>query len=130
MEKLVQRLSLHGYVNFTGNLVSAQKFIRYHRVYVHAARMENCCLVLAEAMACGKPVFAAPVGGIPELFNDGVEGFYWNLNNPADAAMRVIKVVEDHQLYMRMSKAARKRYEMHFKPEVVGPVLLKAVMGS
>lgn len=39
--------------------------------------MENTPIALIEALSCGLPILAAPVGGIPEVFRDGVEGYYW-----------------------------------------------------
>jgi len=32
-------------------------------------------LVMVEAMACGKPVLAMPVGSVPEVVRDGVSGY-------------------------------------------------------
>jgi glycosyltransferase involved in cell wall biosynthesis len=52
-------------------------------VYVHAARAETCPLVIAEAMACGTPVVASRVGGIPEIVRHKKTGL---LVDPGDAA--------------------------------------------
>ena len=51
-------------------------------VYVHAARAETFGLVIAEAMACGTPVVATAVGGIPEVVIHRQTGL---LTPPGDA---------------------------------------------
>ena len=127
---LVSRLGMGEYVSFTGYVPHAQRLIGGHRVYAHAAVMDNLPHVLVEAMAGGKPVFAAPVGGIPEVFTDGLEGVYWSLDDPVEAARKLVKVLEDDALYNRMSKAARTKYECHFTPEVLAPKFLAAVLGQ
>jgi glycosyltransferase involved in cell wall biosynthesis len=44
-------------------------------VYVHSAKVENFPYAVLEAMACGVPVVASAVGGIPEQIEDGETGF-------------------------------------------------------
>ncbi len=49
--------------------------------FVFPSRTETLGLVLLEAMAAGCPVVAARSGGIPDIVEDGVNGF---LFDPAD----------------------------------------------
>lgn len=42
---------------------------------IHPARQDNAPLVISEALACGTPVLAFSVGGIPEMIVDQVNGF-------------------------------------------------------
>lgn len=44
-------------------------------LYVHPARMENAPCTIQESMACGTPVLAFAVGGIPEMVENGRNGF-------------------------------------------------------
>jgi len=44
-------------------------------LYVHPARMENAPCQIQESLACGTPVLAFPVGGIPEMIQSGENGF-------------------------------------------------------
>ena len=127
---LVARSGLSAYVAMPGYVPDAARLLASHRAYVHAARIENCCVAVLEALAAGKPVLAAPTGGIPEQITDGVEGFYWALNDPVSAAYRLIRLLDDPALYERMSRAAHARYERHFAPKIVMPRLLEAVLGS
>lgn len=50
---------------------------------IHAAPQDNLPLSVQEAIACGTPVAALPVGGLPELVRPGVTGW---LAATADAA--------------------------------------------
>ena len=44
-------------------------------LYVHPARQENAPCTIQESLACGTPVLAFPVGGIPEMIQSGENGF-------------------------------------------------------
>jgi glycosyltransferase involved in cell wall biosynthesis len=44
-------------------------------LYVHPARMENAPCQIQESLACGTPVLAFSVGGIPEMIQSGENGF-------------------------------------------------------
>ena len=38
--------------------------------------------IVIEAMSCGTPVLATPVGGVPDLIEDGITGFILEDNFP------------------------------------------------
>ena len=68
---------------------------------------------IMEANACGVPVIAAPVGGIPELIVDGVNG---RLVEPADTD-RVVATLRDWTAGDRLAdlrRASRRHAERHF----------------
>lgn len=86
-------------------------------VYVHAARTDTFPNTILEALACGLPVVATAVGGIPEQVEDGVTGF---LVPPADAsafASRIEQLLVDDALRRRMraeaARAARERFDLN-----------------
>lgn len=128
LENLVARLGLTGFIRFTGNVPNARSLLRRARVYVHSARMESFGISILEALAVGIPVFAAPVGGVVEVFTDGIEGRYWELDDPVRAASVLVEVLREPETYNRMSRAASRRYSDHFSSQVVLPSLLAKVL--
>jgi glycosyltransferase involved in cell wall biosynthesis len=127
LRRLAESLGVSEQVRFPGALPDAAPLISRHRAYVHAALMENLPIVIIEALAAGRPAFAVPVGGIPEIFRDRIEGRMWELHDPDGAAAALISVLGAPDVYAAMAKAARARYEAWFTPEATQPRLLAAV---
>lgn len=94
-----------------------KRVARYYQaadVYIHAAKAEAFGKTVTEALACGKPVVATAVGGIPEQVDDGVTGF---LTPPGDAvvmAERISQLLRDDELCRRIgfeaTQSARSRF--------------------
>jgi glycosyltransferase involved in cell wall biosynthesis len=63
-------------------------------------------LVMIEAMACGTPVIAYPLGSVPEVIRDGINGY---IVPDLDSAVRAVKKVDNLD-----RKKVRKYFEQHF----------------
>lgn len=71
-------------------------------------------LITLEAMSVGKPVIASRVGGLPEIIDDGINGFLvppLDLHGWTEAVMRVFY---DDDLQQRLSRGARESIEKRF----------------
>jgi glycosyltransferase involved in cell wall biosynthesis len=63
---------------YLGNVTSDEEMAEVYQaadLYVHPARMENAPCQVQESLACGTPVVAFAVGGIPEMVQSGENGF-------------------------------------------------------
>lgn len=78
--------------------------------------IETFGLTIVEGMAFGLPVIAPPVGGPAELVEDGVQGFLIDSRNIDLLKERVLLLLNDQSLCMRMSAECRKR-AADFAPE-------------
>lgn len=67
-------------------------------------------ITIAEAMACGKPVVANHIGGIPEVVgNEGSCGLLVTPGDTGGLAAAMAKLAADHSLRLRLGNAARQR---------------------
>ena len=64
-------------------------------------------LALIEAMACGTPVIASGVGGVPEVVQDGVTGFVVPAGDVPALRERLEQLLGDPHLARRMGQNAR-----------------------
>lgn len=83
-------------------------------VVVPSEWYENCPMVVLEAMAYGKPVIGANIGGIPELVINGKTGLLYPAGNAALLAECIQQLAENSQLRAQMGQAGRRRVEDMF----------------
>ena len=69
--------------------------------------------IMLEAMACGTPVLATPVGAIPDVIVDGKTGFIMESNTPECIAENVARVLNSPDLE-RIAEAGRRFVEENF----------------
>ena len=83
-------------------------------VFVCPSIYEPFGLINLEAMACGTPVVASRVGGIPEVVVDGETGWLVAPGDPAALGGALRHALDDPERARRMGEAGRRRVEAHF----------------
>jgi glycosyltransferase involved in cell wall biosynthesis len=69
--------------------------------------------IAIESMSCGTPVLSTLVGIIPELIEDGINGFLMHDNDPETIAEIVLRIIDYPNLYEignRSIKFIKQRY--------------------
>ncbi|MBF0460464.1 MAG: glycosyltransferase family 4 protein [Magnetococcales bacterium] len=85
-------------------------------------------ITIAEAMACGKPVIASHVGGIPEVVgNEESCGLLVPPGNALVLGTAMARLATDAELRHRMGLAARQRILQYFTWDRVGLLLEQAL---
>jgi glycosyltransferase involved in cell wall biosynthesis len=70
-----------------------------------------------EAMAIGIPVIATPVGGTPDIVEDGVTGYLIPTRNPDALADAIVKMLSDRKSAKAMGARGRQKVTQEFSPE-------------
>jgi glycosyltransferase involved in cell wall biosynthesis len=79
--------------------------------FVFPSRTETLGLVLLEAMAAGCPVVAARSGGIPDIVEDGVNGFLFDPLDEQGAIAATQRLLANPQEQDRLRRNARQEAE-------------------
>jgi len=119
LEGLAARLHIQDRVDFLGFREDPTDVMALCRISLLSSVTEGLPNAILESMLLGKPVVATCVGGVPELIEDGVEGW---LVPPCDAerfADRVIDLIEHPDVATGMGSAGRSRALRDFSPEAM-----------
>jgi glycosyltransferase involved in cell wall biosynthesis len=109
------RLGVGSRVGFTGFVGNPALAIRSLDVVVHAStEPEPFGLVIAEAMACGKPVVVSETGGAAEIITSGVDALTYMPGDADGLARRIEELVNDEGLRQAIGSAGRATAERAF----------------
>lgn len=89
-------------------------FYNFLDCFVLPSRFETFPVSLLEVMACGKPVVASRVGGIPEIVDDGANGILVPPGSAAALQEALQRMLEDAALRATLGSGARDRVLRHF----------------
>lgn len=111
LSALAHKLGVGDRVRFTG-AVAHQDLPYYYsaaEALVMPSYYESFGLAALEAMACGTPVVAARVGGLPWVVRDGVTGYLVPWHCPEPFSRRLEVLLTNKALRDSMGRAARER---------------------
>jgi glycosyltransferase involved in cell wall biosynthesis len=84
---------------------------------------ENQPVSITEAMACGIPVIASRMGGIPELIEDGVTGLIFEAGDPMDLAAKMNRLVANRDLASSLGQNGHARIKDNSYAHQIGRLL-------
>ena len=114
-------------IRFAGALSSDEVALYYRRalaVVIPSMGIDNSPLVAYEAMAHGAPIIATNVGGLPELVDDGVNGYLVTRGDVLALADRMIKLATDPAFAQRLGSAGQDRLERYSPDQHIAQLLL------
>jgi D-inositol-3-phosphate glycosyltransferase len=109
LQELAAKLGIDGSVRFLGAVAQGAlaSYLSLADVCVVPSYSESFGLVALEAEACGTPVVAARVGGLPAIVKDGLTGYTVPGHDPRLYAERIGQLLQDDELRRCFSRRSR-----------------------
>jgi glycosyltransferase involved in cell wall biosynthesis len=126
LEALRESLGLEHTVRFVGVQVDVGPWLARARALVLTSDSEGLPLSVMEAMTAGLPVIASHVGDLPDLVEDGVNGFLVRERTAEAFADRIVALLRSEPLRARLSREASRaarRYTLEAATEVWESIL-------
>lgn len=98
LESMVKDLGLSNKLFLVGQIEKANKFLSAFDIFTLTSVKEGFPWALIEAMSAKLPVIATRVGAIPEIIEDGKNGFIVESGNPEQISDRIKKIIGDDHL--------------------------------
>lgn len=90
-------------------------------LFILPTRADNLPLVLQESMSCGTPMVSFDIGGVRDIVRPSISGYLATPENTEDFGHGIVKLLEDDNLRLDMSKNCRaiavKEYPLHLQSE-------------
>ena len=108
-------MGLESGVLFAGRqpVESVPLWMNASHVLVLPSYSEGSPCVIREAFACGLPVIASAVGGIPEMVSDGTNGYLVRPGDPDALAKRIAEVLDNPEHLSSLAEGALASFKQH-----------------
>lgn len=112
IQEAIHEVGLEAVVELCQSLTHDQVAVELNdtKLLILPSRTEGLPNIVLEAMACGTPVLATPVGGIPDIIKDGYNGFLLESQSPPHIAREMVAVIARSDLDA-ISERARETME-------------------
>lgn len=99
-ERLAEQLGISNQVNFLGWVGGADKERLFNEssIYCLASTGEGFPMAILDAWSYGLPCIMTPVGGIPDIVRDGVDGLIFPVGDDKRLSLQLERLICDKQL--------------------------------
>ncbi|RFB16947.1 N-acetyl-alpha-D-glucosaminyl L-malate synthase BshA [Bacillus sp. HNG] len=115
--KLINKFGLTDKVLLLGKQENLPELYSISDLKLLLSEKESFGLVLIEAMACGVPTIGTNTGGIPEVIDEGKDGYICEVGDIEDIVNKSIALLKDPDLHSKMSNQAIRSVQEKFNSE-------------
>jgi len=108
-QHLAEDMGISKRVHFLGKQECVVQLLSLADLFLLPSEKESFGLAALEAMACGVPVIAAEIGGLPEVVLHGECGYLAPLGDIPEMVRLGLAILTNPSLHCRMAQSARER---------------------
>ena len=124
-EHLARHYKVQNQIHFLGKQDNVSELLPLADLMLMPSEMESFGLAALEAMACNVPTIGTRVGGVPELIQDGVNGFLFAVGDIENMSKTAISLLRDPDRLKAMAANGRRTAQDHFCTSRVIPLYEK-----
>jgi glycosyltransferase involved in cell wall biosynthesis len=121
----VAQNALEDNVRFAGSVDNVHEYLQASDAFVFPTENDAFPSSVVEAMACGLPVLATPVGAIGSIIQDGLNGLLVAPGDDAALERGLHVLLDDLSLGTRLGQAARETADALYSAERVGETYVR-----
>jgi glycosyltransferase involved in cell wall biosynthesis len=106
MQERARELQLEKNIEFLGKQFDVDRFVRGSKTFILTSRSEGLSIAMAEAMAVGAVPVVADVGELGDLVKSRVNGYLAPADQLSAYSSSIVRLLQDQELWMRLSRAA------------------------
>ena len=110
----VVEFQLNDYITFVGPSNEVESILRKNNIFLLPSQSEGLPIAILEAMRNSLPIVSTPVGGIPEMIDNGKSGLL--IEPSADGVFDLINNIEKHN-WSEMGKVSHQLFMEKFSIE-------------
>lgn len=117
LKALIHKYKLEDSVHWCGFQKSPGALMSCFDLIVLPSQQETFGLVLIEAMAAGVAIMGSNTGGVPEIIEDGVNGYTFSPNDIQEMSQKIKSLLTDKNLRDGFVQKSLAKYEKLFRDD-------------
>ena len=121
---MAENLGIQNSITFSGKVENDEVVHYLHKMDIFVvpsiSKSETFGVAAIEASACGLPVIASNIGGLPEVVIDGKTGFLVAPENIDDLTEKLLILINDKMMRQKMGEEGRNYIEDNYRLEECG----------
>lgn len=128
IQQICTQQNLHSNVVLLHNITEEEKIEKFltSDIFLLPSYAEGLPISILEAMASGLPIITTPVGGIPEVIEDGINGFLITPGDHRALAEKLLLLLSNKQMRQEMGSNNRKKIKERYDINVICTRLAQA----